>query len=146
MNITGAEQRAKQFPWINIAQTNFAILIFPIRLAAIYIIKRILIILCILEPKAGEEGREKRLTSTVNAFIEAVVTISGPVAEFVEVDTLFSPDALDVVEGTSDRNLVRACGGENETFRHADYNISQTRQCNYQADTIVVGFSPSSTE
>lgn len=58
----------------------------------------------------------------MNAFIEAVVTISGPVAEFVEVDTLFCPDALDVVEGTSDHNLVRACGGENDTFRHANYN------------------------
>lgn len=122
MNITGAEQRARQFPRINIAQTIFTISIFPIRLAAIYIIKRILIILCILEPKAEEEGRERRLTSTVNAFVEAVVTISGPVAEFVEVDALFCPDALDVVEGTSDHNLMRACGGENETFRHASGN------------------------
>lgn len=56
MNITGVEQRAKQFPWINITQTNFTILIFPIRLAAIYIIKRILIILCILEAKGGGGG------------------------------------------------------------------------------------------
>lgn len=122
MNITGAEQRAKQFPWINIAQMNFTILIIPIRLAVICIIKRILSFLCIPEPKAKKEGREKRLTSTVNAFIEAVVTISGPVAEFVEVDALFCPDALDVVERTSDHNLMRACGGEHETFRHASFN------------------------
>lgn len=44
MNITRTEQRAKQFPGINIAQTNSAILIFQIRLVPIYIIKRILTI------------------------------------------------------------------------------------------------------
>lgn len=64
----------------------------------------------------GERGgvREKRLTSTVNSFVEAVVTISGPVAELVEVNALFCPDALDVVEGTSDHNLACACRRGNQ--------------------------------
>lgn len=110
MNITHTEQKAKQFPQINIAGTNFSVLIFQIRLALIYIIKRILIILCILSE--GERGGtcEWRLTSTVDSFIVAVVTISGPVAEFVEVNAFFCPDALYVVEGTCDHNLMRACG------------------------------------
>lgn len=115
MNITRTEQKAKQFPQINIAGTNFLVLIFQIRLALIYIIKRILIILYILSE--GEWGGtcERRLTSTVNSFIVAVVTISGPVAEFVEVNAFLCPDALYVVEGTCDHNLMRACGRKKKT-------------------------------
>lgn len=48
MNITRMEQRTKQFPQINIVQTNFAILIFQMRLAPISIIKRTVIIWCAL--------------------------------------------------------------------------------------------------
>lgn len=75
----------------------------------------------------GEWGGmwEKRLTSTVNSFVVAVIAISGPVAEFVEVDALFCPDALYVVEGTSDHILMCACRRrrkKKKRFRDAGFN------------------------
>lgn len=60
-----------------------------------------------------------RLTSTVNSFIEAVLAVSGPVAEFVEMDTFLRPDALYVVERTSDHNLMCAYR-KKESFMYAD--------------------------
>lgn len=46
------------------------------------------------------------LTSTVNSFIVAIFTVSSPIAEFIEMNTLFCPDTLYVVEGTSDHHLL----------------------------------------
>lgn len=60
----------------------------------------------------GEENRDMRarltLTSTVNSFIVAVLTVPRPVAEFIEMNTFLRPDTLHVVEGTSDHRLLRA--------------------------------------
>lgn len=50
----------------------------------------------------------KRLTSTVNSLIEAIVAVSGSVAEFVEVNTFLRSDALHVVERTADHNFMCA--------------------------------------
>lgn len=46
------------------------------------------------------------LTSTVNSFIVAIVTVPGPIAKFVEMNTFFCPDALYMIEGTSDHHLL----------------------------------------
>lgn len=60
----------------------------------------------------GEENRDMRarftLTSTVNSLIVAVLTVPRPVAEFIEMNALLRPDALYVVEGTSDHHLLCA--------------------------------------
>lgn len=45
------------------------------------------------------------LTSTVDSFIKAIFTVFRPIAEFVEVNALSRPDALYVIEGTSDYYL-----------------------------------------
>lgn len=45
------------------------------------------------------------LTSTVDSFVEAVLTVSSPIAQFVEMNALFGPYTLYVVEGTSDLHL-----------------------------------------
>lgn len=58
----------------------------------------------------------RRLTSTVNSLIEAVVAVSGPVAEFVEVNTFLRPDALYVVERTADHNLMCAYRKKKEFY------------------------------
>lgn len=67
----------------------------------------------------------KRLTSTVNSFIEAVVTVSGPVAEFVEVNTFLHSDALYVVERTSDDNLMCTYKKKKKSFIYADSKNKQ---------------------
>lgn len=48
----------------------------------------------------------------MNTLIVAVVTVSGSIAEFVEMNTLFCPDALDVIEWTSDHHLLRTWSRE----------------------------------
>lgn len=42
----------------------------------------------------------------MNSFIVAVFTVSGPIAEFVEMNTFFCPDTLYVIEGTSDQHWL----------------------------------------
>lgn len=46
------------------------------------------------------------LTSTVNSFIVAIFTVSGPIAKFVEMNTFFCPDTLYVIEGASDHHFL----------------------------------------
>lgn len=43
----------------------------------------------------------------MNSFIVAFLTVSSPVAEFIEMNTFFCPDALYVIEGASDHQLMR---------------------------------------
>lgn len=65
--------------------------------------------LFILNPKAKWKVVEAslRLTATVNSFVVAILTVSRPVAEFIEMNTFFGADALYVIEGASDHNLLR---------------------------------------
>lgn len=68
------------------------------------------------KPRAANNNKKKKksldvrapltLTSTVDSFVVAVVAIFRPVAQLVEVDAFFCPDALYVVEGTSDHHLL----------------------------------------
>ena len=50
----------------------------------------------------------------MDSFVVAVVAVSRPVAQLVEVDAFFCPDALYVVEGTSDHHLLCTWGKEQE--------------------------------
>lgn len=52
------------------------------------------------------------LTSTVNSFIEAILTIYGSVAELVEVNALPGPYALYVIQGTSHHHVPRTWNRE----------------------------------
>lgn len=52
------------------------------------------------------------LTSTVNSFIEAILTIYGSVAELVEVNALPGPYALYVIQGTSLHHIPRTWNRE----------------------------------
>ena len=42
----------------------------------------------------------------MNSFVKAIFTVPGPIAEFIEMNTLFWPDALYVIEWTSDHHLL----------------------------------------
>lgn len=62
------------------------------------------------KPKAKKNQDMKAslaLTSTVNSFIVAIFTVSGPIAELIEMNTFFWPDALYVIERTPDNHLLR---------------------------------------
>jgi dTDP-4-amino-4,6-dideoxygalactose transaminase len=52
------------------------------------------------------------LTSTVNSFIKAIVTVYGSVAELVEVNALPRPYALYVIQGTSHHHVPRTWNRE----------------------------------
>lgn len=54
----------------------------------------------------GDVKASLTLTSTVDSFIITIVTVSGTIAEFVEVDTFFCPDALYVIEWASYHHLL----------------------------------------
>lgn len=52
------------------------------------------------------------LTSTVNSFIKAILTVYGSVAELVEVNALPRPYALYVIQGTSLHHIPRTWNRE----------------------------------
>lgn len=52
------------------------------------------------------------LTSTVNSFIKAILTVYGSVAELVEVNALPGPYALYVIQGTSLHHIPRTWNRE----------------------------------
>lgn len=54
----------------------------------------------------------------MDAFVVAVVTVSSSVAEFVEVNALFCADALYVVEGTSDHNVLTTWNREEQQQKY----------------------------
>lgn len=69
------------------------------------------------KPKAKSQHMKAplTLTSTVNSLVVAILTVSGAIAEFVEVNTFFCPDALYMIEGTSDHHLL--CTWRRETTK-----------------------------
>lgn len=53
-----------------------------------------------------KKSQRRAHTSTVNSFVVAIFTVPGSVAEFVEMNTFTRPDALYVIERTSDRHFL----------------------------------------
>lgn len=59
-----------------------------------------------------KKSQRRAHTSTVNSFVVAIFTVPGSVAEFVEMNTFTRPDALYVIERTSDRHFLCTWGRE----------------------------------